>query len=262
MPDPPRFRSGHDVSIEVNLDAGIPMALLSSPSHRTHIERSSRTRARVRLVAEDEILNDDFVLQWSVASAEPVVGLLAHRTAVDGFFTLLVQPRGVVSVNEAAPKEVVFVLDTSGSMSGVPIETSKQFIRAALSNLGPRDTFNLIRFAGSASIFSREPLFNDGVSVANALDWVKGLTGGGGTEMLQGFRAAFERPPDPDRIRIVIFLTDGHIGDEAGILEAIAGVVGEARIFTLGIGMSVNHYLLDRMADLGRGAYTSVPAND
>jgi Ca-activated chloride channel family protein len=258
----PSFRSGHDVAIRVALDAGVPIASLSCPSQRTLIERSGASAARVRLAPDDSIPNKDFILRWNVSSAEPAVGLLAHRSEIDGFFTLLVQPKGEIDVDEATPKEIVFVLDSSGSMSGLPLMASKRFIRQALSNLGSRDTFNLIRFSSGASTFSPEPLFNDMTSIERALEWVEQLRSRGGTEMLKGFRAAFALPPDPDRIRIVIFLTDGYIGNEHQILAAIAEVVGEARIFTLGIGSSVNHYLLDRMARLGSGAYTFVSPTD
>jgi len=254
----PHLRSGHDVEIEVRLEAGVAIQDLSSPSHRILNERPTATSALVRLAPGDTIPNKDFMLRWNVSSERPAVGLLTHRDGVDGFFTMLVQPKGEVTAQEAAPKEIILVMDTSGSMSGIPIESSKRFVKMALGSLGPRDTFNLIRFAGSAETFSAEPLPNDDASIRRAVKWVKKLTGGGGTEMLTGFRAAFARPADPDRMRMVVFLTDGYIGNDSQILEAVGAVVGDARIFSLGIGSSVNHYLLDRMAELGRGAYVFI----
>jgi Ca-activated chloride channel family protein len=254
----PGFRSGHDVEIEIRIDAGVPIADVLSVSHRIQTELHSTVSAVVRLAPGDTIPNKDFILRWSVSAEKPAVGLLAHRNGVDGFFTLLVQPKGEVSAEEAMPKEIIFVLDTSGSMSGIPIESSKRFIKLALKHLGPRDTFNLIRFAGGAATFSKEPLPNDDRSVQRAFGWIENLRGAGGTEMLAGFRAAFARPADPNRMRIVIFATDGHIGNEHQILAAIGEVVDEARIFALGIGSSVNHYLLDRMAEVGQGAYVFI----
>jgi Ca-activated chloride channel family protein len=254
----PGYRSGHDVDVMVELDAGVPVGSIASPSHRIAVERLSPASARVALEPGDTIPNNDFILRWNVSSERPAVGLLAHRSGLDGFFALLVQPKGEIDALEAAPKEIVFVLDTSGSMSGPPIEASKRFIRQALRNLGPRDTFNLVRFAGDATTFSEQPRPNEDASIRAAQQWIQELRGEGGTEMLAGFRNAFALAPDPDRIRLVIFLTDGYIGNEHEILGAIAEVLGDARIFTLGIGSSVNHYLLDRMALLGRGAYTYV----
>ena len=254
----PEVRSGHDVEISVVLDAGVPIANLASPSHRIAVERPTPSTARVSLAPDDRIPNKDFMLRWSVSSDRPSVGLLAHREGDDGFFTLLVQPKGTIGPDEAAPKEMVLVLDTSGSMEGIPIEASKRFAREALSSLGPRDTFNLVRFASGAEVFSKEPLPSDRASVDRGRAWIEALSGGGGTEMLTGLKAAFERPADPNRLRMVVFLTDGFIGDENRILAEISRVAGDARIYTVGIGSSVNHYVLDRMAALGRGTYVFV----
>ena len=255
---PPGMRSGHDVSIEVSLDAGVPISNLTSPSHRIVSEARSVSKAFVRLADGDAIPNKDFLLRWSVSSERPAVGLLAHRDGLDGFFTLLVQPKGEIDAAEATPKEIVFVLDTSGSMYGVPLEASKKLVAKALHALGPKDTFNLIRFAGDNQIYSKTPLSNDESSIERAIKWFEGQQGGGGTELLNAMRAAFMVPPDPNRLRIVVFLTDGYVGNEPEILGEIGKVVGDARIYTIGIGSSVNHYLLDRMADLGRGAYVFV----
>jgi Ca-activated chloride channel family protein len=254
----PGTRSGHDVEIAVSIDAGVPLTAIESESHRVVVEKSGATGARVRLAPDDAIPNKDFLLRWSVSAERPAVGLLAHRDGTDGFFTLLVQPKGEVSAIEAAPKEITFVVDTSGSMEGVPLEASKRLVASALHELGPRDTFNVVRFSGDNEVYSKDPLPNDRTAIDAAVAWLAQQQGGGGTEMLPALRAAFARPADPDRVRLVDFFTDGYVGNEAEILSAIGGVLGEARIYTVGIGTSVNHYLLDRMADLGHGAYVFV----
>jgi Ca-activated chloride channel family protein len=247
-------RSGHDVAI----DAGVPLRDLVSPSHKVVVQATGATTARIELADGDAIPNKDFQLRWSVASDRPAVGLLAHRDGADGFFTLLVQPKGDVSAREATPKEIVFVIDTSGSMHGVPLDASKRFIAKALHELGPRDTFNLIRFSGDNEVFSETPLPNDSAEIERAIAWVNRQQGGGGTEMLAALTSAFARPKDPNRLRVVIFLTDGYVGNDDEILGAIRGVLGDARIDTVGIGSSVNRSLLDRMADLGRGAFVAI----
>lgn len=259
---PPGTRSGHDVAITVTIDAGVPISKIESPSHRIVVERPSPRTARVHLAKDDTIPNKDFMLRWDVASDRPAVGFLAHRDGLDGFFTLLVQPKGAVTTLEAAPKEITFVVDTSGSMSGTPIEASKRFVAKALHALGPRDTFNLIRFAGDNEVFRKDPLPNDDGDVDAAIAWLSAQRGGGGTEMLAALRAAFARPEDPNRLRVVVFLTDGEVGDDDRILAEIAKVLGDARIDTVGIGTSVNHSLLSRMADLGRGGYVYVRPDD
>jgi len=254
----PGTRSGHDVEIAVTIDAGVPLTKLESPSHRTVMRKTAANGATVRLADDDAIPNKDFMLRWSVASERPAVALLAHRDELDGFFTLLVQPKGDVGPAEAMPKEITFVVDTSGSMSGIPLEASKRFAAKALHALGPRDTFNLIRFAGDNEVYSKDPIPNDPEAVASAIAWLNRQQGGGGTELLAAIETAFARPADPNRLRVVVFLTDGYVGDDAQILAAVGKILGDARIYTVGIGTSVNHYLLDRMADLGRGAYVVV----
>ena len=254
----PEMRSGHDVDIDVTIDAGVPLTNLESPSHRTVVRKTSARGASVRLADGDTIPNKDFLLRWSVASERPALGFLAHRDGLDGFFTLLVQPKGEVGPAEAMPKEITFVIDTSGSMSGIPLEASKRLAAKALRALGPRDTFNLVRFAGDNEVYSKNALANDRASIESALAWLNRQQGGGGTEMLPALTSTFARPADPNRLRVVVFLTDGYVGNEPEILAAIGKVIGSARIYTIGIGSSVNHHLLESMADLGRGAYVFV----
>ena len=254
----PGTRSGHDVEIAVSLDAGVPIGEIGSSSHRIEVQRRDSTTASIRLAENDTIPNKDFLLRWSVSAKQPAVGLLAHRDGADGFFTLLVQPRGEVGPTEAAPKEIVFVVDTSGSMSGIPLDASKRLVARALHEMGPRDTFNVVRFSGDNEVFSPHPLPSDASSIESAIAWLNARQGGGGTEMLAAMRASFALPPDPNRMRIVVFFTDGYVGNDPEILGAIGKVVGSARIYTVGIGSSVNHYLLERMADLGHGAYVFV----
>jgi len=255
---PPGTRSGHDVEISVTIDAGVPLTNLESPSHKTVVKKTGTRGATVGLADDDAIPNKDFLLRWSVSSEKPSLGLLAHRDGVDGFFTLLVQPKGEVGPTEAMPKEITFVVDTSGSMSGTPLDASKRLAAKALHALGPRDTFNLIRFAGDNKVFSEDPLPNDRNAIEQALAWLNQQEGGSGTQLLPALEAAFARPADPNRVRVVVFLTDGFVGNDRQILTAIGKVIGDARIYTMGIGSSVNHHLLDRMADLGRGAYVFV----
>ncbi|MFQ5701669.1 MAG: VIT domain-containing protein, partial [Acidobacteriota bacterium] len=254
----PGFRTGHDIDLRVHLDAGVPIHAMASNSHEIEVVQTDPTRAVISLASHDTIPNKDFMLAWDVAADEPEVGILAHRVGDDGFFTLLIQPKAAIDEEEAAPKEIIFVLDESGSMSGLPIEMSKRFMRLALESMGPRDRFNIVRFAGAARVLSPAPLDNTDRNIRRALAAVERMTGSGGTMMLEGFRAALAQPRDPSLLRIVFFLTDGYIGNESQILDVVQDARGDARIFTLGIGSSVNHHLLREMADLGHGAYAYI----
>ncbi len=259
----PRFlkpgqRSGHDIRLSVRIQAGVPIRSLTSVSHGIQVTRDGASEAVVELTPADRIPNKDLMLKIGVAGEMPEVGVLAHRLDDDGFFALLVQPKAAIEPAEAAPKEILFVLDDSGSMSGAPIEMSKRFMRRALESLAVSDRFNIVRFAGEARVMAPEPLANTVDHVARGLAAVEEMRGDGGSEMILGFRAALAQSRDPACVRIVIFLTDGQIGHEQQIFDLIRRQRGDARIFTLGIGSSVNHYLLREMAELGRGAYEYV----
>jgi len=158
--------------------------------------------------------------------------------------------------------EMVFVLDCSGSMSGQPIAKSKEAVKRALRKLEPDDTFQVIEFSNSASQLGRDPVPATPENAQKAIRYVDSLRGGGGTMMIEGIKAALDFPHDPRRFRLVSFMTDGFIGNEAEILGEIHERLGDSRIFSFGIGTSVNRYLLDRMAKLGRGAVAYIGLND
>ncbi|HET6372539.1 MAG TPA: VIT domain-containing protein [Candidatus Polarisedimenticolia bacterium] len=254
----PGSRPGNDISVTLDLDAGVTIHSLMSESHEILVTRPGPTRARVTLAPGDTLPNKDLMLRWVVAGVMPEVGLLAHRAENEGFFALMIQPKAEIGADEAAPKEVIFVLDQSGSMSGLPIEMSKRFMRLALQTLGPQDRFNIVRFDSVATALARQPLANTQQNVSRGLEAIEAMKGSGGTEMLAGFDAALSQPRDARCIRIVFFLTDGYIGNEEDIFRVIRTRGGDARIFTLGVGSSVNHHLLRGMADLGHGSYQYV----
>jgi len=157
---------------------------------------------------------------------------------------------------------MVFVRDCSGSVSGAPIEQAKRAIPRCLGNLAPDDTFQVINFSTAASSLGPEPLSATSRNVRRGLAYVDHLNSEGGTMMLSGIRAALDFPHDPRRLRVVSFMTDGYIGNEAEILAAIRERLGTARILSFGVGTSVNRSLLERMAAFGRGAVAYVGRND
>jgi Ca-activated chloride channel family protein len=257
---PPGTRAGHDISLEVTLDAGVPIDTVTSASHEVTVERPNLRSAAVRLRDQAVIPNKDFTLRYDVAGAKIADAALAHSGARGGFFTLILQPPERPAAAEITPKELVFVLDTSGSMSGFPIEKAKETMRLALANLNPMDTFNLITFAGQTQILFPEPVAATRENLETAQKFLAGRSGGGGTEMMTAIRAALDSSDGQDHIRVVCFMTDGYVGND---MEIIAEVQKHqnARVFSFGIGGSVNRFLLDKMAELGRGEVEYVPLN-
>ena len=254
-------RAGHDISLSVTLDAGVPVQNVVSKSHQVESSMLSASSYRVSLADRKTIPNKDFVLKYEVAGAGIEDAVLTHRDQTGGYFSLILQPPEKVNAQEVTPKEIVFVLDTSGSMSGFPIEKAKEAMKMALEGLNPYDTFNLITFAGDTHILFEEPVPATEENLAKAQKFLQSREGSGGTEMMKAIKAALDPSDSQDHLRVVCFMTDGYIGNDMAILGEIQKHPN-ARIFSFGIGGSVNRYLLEKMAEEGRGEAEFVSLND
>src|SRR5947209_16425098 len=261
QPAPAGLRAGHDVSLQISLDAGVPIDGLSSKTHDVNIERPDDHRAQVTLKDLATIPNKDFILRYDVAGAKISDAVLTHATGTGGFFTLILQPPERVTVEDVTPKELVFVLDTSGSMSGFPIEKAKETMKLALDNLYPYDTFNLITFSGDEHILFPEPVPATKENLAKAQAFLETRQGGGGTEMMKAIKASMDPSDRQDHVRVVCFMTDGYVGNDMEIIGEVQKHPN-ARVFAFGIGGSVNRFLLDNMAKYGRGEVEYVALND
>ena len=250
MPD--GMRPGHDVSLEVAIDTGVPLEQITSELHEIEVDRDSSHQAVVRLKEKAAIPDRDFTLRFGVGGLQIADAVLAHRDERGGYFTLMLQPPNRVGAEDVTPKELVFVLDTSGSMSGLPIETAKRLMRLALDGLYEHDTFNLITFSGDTSVLFDKPVPATKENLRKAKRLLDGKRGDGGTEMMKAIRAALADSDAQDHIRIVCFLTDGEVGNDMEIINEVQRHP-KARVFSFGIGNSVNRFLLDKMAERGRG---------
>ncbi len=260
-PAPAGMRAGHDISLDVTLDAGVPIDALDSKTHEVVVERGNERSARVTLKDQETIPNKDFILRYDVAGKKIEDAVLTHSAGTGGFFTLILQPPESVTVADVTPKEIVFVLDTSGSMSGFPIEKAKESMKLALDNLYPYDTFNLITFAGDTHILFPQPVTATKENLAKAQEFLETRQGSGGTEMMKAIKASMDATDKQDHVRIVCFMTDGYVGNEMEIIGEVQSHPN-ARVFSFGIGSSVNRYLLDSMAKYGRGEVEYVGLND
>ena len=259
----PEERSAHDISFDVNVDAGVAIEELRS-SHKIKTHRPAENQAKVRLADERTIPNRDFLLEFRVAGETIKSTLLRHYDSEtgQGYFTMMVYPPAELGSLDRGPLELVFVIDCSGSMRGKPLQQAKAAISAALGMMDPGDTFQIIRFSDNASYFGDRPVAATRENVARARQYLDSLRGTGGTMMIEGIKAALDFPHDPERLRFVTFLTDGYIGNESDIIRAVHEQIGAARIFSFGVGSSVNRYLLERMAKEGRGAVAYLGPQD
>jgi Ca-activated chloride channel family protein len=262
----PSQRSGHDIGIRVAIETGgAPLGEVMSNSHVVRVEHPSGDepgRAVVTLTASDTIPNKDFVLRYTLAGDGVRSSAVSAATDSGSYFSMMLVPPSSFTSTPRRPLELVFVLDCSGSMSGEPLSQAKQAVQRALRRLGADDTFQIIRFSNNASTLGPAPLAANPANVRRGLEYLDSLNSEGGTMMIEGIRAALAFPHDPSRFRFVCFLTDGYIGNEDEILGEISRSLGPTRIFSFGIGSSVNRYLMESMARLGRGAVSYAAAGD
>jgi Ca-activated chloride channel homolog len=258
----PDERTAHDISLSVEIDAGVKIEEFECKTHQVTHETSAPEKLVVSLSPSDSLPNRDFVLRYRVAGGQVKSSLLVQHDERGGYFTLMLFPPKALASLQRQPLELVFVLDCSGSMSGRPIAEAKKAVAQALRLLQPGDSFQLISFSMTASQLGRRPLEATPENIQGGLQYLASLRGEGGTMMIEGIKAALDFPHDPQRLRFVCFLTDGYIGNEAEILAAIHDRLGPSRIFSFGIGSAVNRYLIDHMAKIGRGAVAYLGPRD
>ncbi|MEP6901476.1 MAG: TonB-dependent receptor [Actinomycetota bacterium] len=254
-------RPGHTISMEIKLDAGVSIETVASNTHLIEAQQFSASQFVVKLRDENEIPNRDFVLKYKTAGVKIEDAILTHKNANGGFFTMILQPPDKVFPADTMPKEIVFVMDTSGSMDGFPIKKAKEAMNLTLDNLNPNDTFNLITFAGDTRILFDNPIAATKENLEKAKKWLSNTDSGGGTEMMTAIRAALAPSDSQSHVRVVCFMTDGQVGNEAEIIAEVQKHPN-ARVFAFGIGDSVNHYLLDEISREGRGDVEYVGLKD
>ena len=240
------------VEISLLLLPGLPIDAPSSGTHPIQVALQPDQAYQITLT-QRTIPNKDFVLRYTVAADLVRTALLSSR---DGDFETavitLLPPRFETSITPAA-REFVFVIDRSGSMQGKPIVQAKNALRACIRALNGTDTFAIQAFDDSLEWFTARPLTVTQDHVNRADRWLDQIDGRGGTEILPAIDAALTLPPDAERQRYVVFLTDGAVSAEESALRKINKQLGQARVFSFGIGPSVNRYLLAKLAQMGRG---------
>lgn len=259
---PESVHSAADVDITVSLVPGAAFDDVATRSHRIVTGLDGEGARLVALDEDDRRPNKDFVLSWAPAGVQPTAHALTETDRGEQYVMMMVQPPAQVDAKLVRPKEMVFLIDVSGSMGGQPLDTAKALVNEALEHMGPEDTFQLIAFAGDTELMSPQPLINTRANIDAAKRWLGGMSGGGGTEMMKGIYAALAPPADPKRLRMVVFCTDGYIGNEEEILQATRKYRDQARVFGFGIGGSVNRYLIEGMGREGRGASDVVGFNE
>ncbi len=259
--DPDKASKVNPVSIKVTLNAGFALGDVTSAHHKIALTNTGEQTATLTLADGSVPADKDFELVWKpkVASV-PQTALFYETVAGSDYLLAMVTPPTLDAAPKLLPRELIFVIDNSGSMAGNSIAQAKQSLLFAIERLRPGDKFNVIRFDDTM-----ETLFDTAVdatseNLAVAKHFVSRLDAQGGTEMLPALKAALKdaAPSDTSRLRQVVFLTDGAVGNEAELFKAIADDLGRSRLFTVGIGSAPNSYFMRRAAETGRGTFTHI----
>ena len=256
-----------DVQIDVDLKTTSPLQAVYSPTHKITVGKNGDKQASVHYAEENILPHKDFILYYSVLPEEMGMTLLTYKAAgEDGFFLLIVSPN-VKEEETVIAKDLVFVLDTSGSMSGEKIVQAKAALNFVLQNLNPEDRFAVVSFSDYPRAQSNELLQVSTKARQEATDWVRKLDANGGTNIDEALVTALSLFEENNHPHYVIFLTDGEptVGktDPLSIITdaSNANVVG-ARIFSFGVGYDVNTLLLDRLSQENHGTTVYVAPDE
>jgi Ca-activated chloride channel homolog len=251
----PGVRSGHDIKVSVEIDAGNEITDVRSISHQVIAQSDQTSKVNVKLAEGDTILNKDLILRYRVAGSELQSTVLTTSSDRGGHFATYLIPALDYRADEIVPKDVVFLMDTSGSQSGDPLVKSQELMRRFINGLNPDDTFTIIDFANSTRQLSSTPLRNTASNRQKALDYINQLQANGGTELLNGIDTVMNYPsPSEGRIRSIVLLTDGYIGNDNEVIAEVQKRIKPGnRLYAFGVGSSVNRFLLNRLGEVGRG---------
>ncbi|MBW0147829.1 marine proteobacterial sortase target protein [Marinobacter arenosus] len=255
--------SSHRASIRMTIDAGLPLARVVSPTHRLET-RLDGQNVEVQPEQGKLLMNRDFVVRWRpLAGQEPTAAVFHQRWQEQDYLLAMIVPgTGTAPV---LPRELVFVIDTSGSMAGESIRQARTALQRGLDTLKPNDRFNIIQFNNQTHALFMQPVPADGNNLARARRYVDGLNADGGTEMAPALDLALNTPAigrddeaAAERVRQVVFITDGAVGNEAALFAQIRQQLGRQRLFTVGIGSAPNLHFMREAARWGRGLYTAI----
>lgn len=247
-------------NITVNLSAGVPISEVTCKSHEIISRQIRPSEMQICLADSDDYAgNRDFILKYKLSGEEIKSGLVLTGGQAEGsqeqenFFMLTIQPPERFEPEDIVPREYIFVLDISGSMSGYPLDTAKELISDLVTGLGENDVFNLVLFHNDVTLLSRESLQASAQNVEKAKDLIDNAKSGGGTALLAALKKATAIPKQEDYARSVVIITDGYVSNDREIVDYVSENMDDASFFSFGIGSSVNDYLIKQIAGCGLG---------
>ncbi len=247
------------ISLSIELNAGFPLTELSSPYHAIQTSQHNGIH-HITLADEQSYADRDFELSWTPQAGQaPRAALFTEQQGTELYHLLMVLPPQLEQGSrQRLPREVIYIIDTSGSMSGTSIQQARQALLLALGRLQSSDSFNVIAFnSTTAQLFSQaQPASSHNLQAAGA--YVKSLRANGGTNMRPALEAALQNHDETSSLRQIVFLTDGSVGNESALFSLIHQGLGQSRLFTIGIGSAPNSHFMSKAAQFGRGTFTYI----
>jgi Ca-activated chloride channel family protein len=249
----------HKASLHASVNAGMPLEIIASRYHPVNVAETNG-RYAVTLAGRRVPTDHDFELLWRpVASSSPRAMAFTETVRGEPYHLLMVVPPDIgESASFRMPRELIFIVDTSGSMHGVSIEQAKRALQRALDGLQPEDRFNVIEFNSRSNPLFASSVPADALAVNDAKTFVRQLQANGGTNMRPALQYALRSAASESHLRQIIFVTDGAVGNEDGLFELIETSLGKARLFTVGIGSAPNSWFMRKAAEVGRGTFTII----
>ena len=252
------------VTMKINLKAGFDTESVNSTYHPILVTEVDELTKQIRFNENHPIVqaDRDFELTWKAnKSLQPELALFTQKMDDDYYLMLMATPpKDEFFADNNTPRELIFIIDSSGSMHGMSMRQAKEALVLALSRLRPTDRFNIIDFDDRT-----RPLFESAIPAIDrsknyAYDFIRGLDADGGTQALDAVKYALgSRDSKSEQyLRQIVFLTDGQVGNETRIFKTVERKIGTDRFFSVGIGSAPNSFLMTKLADFGRGAYTYI----
>lgn len=243
-----------EYDIDVTVSSAVPITSLASSSHSIDIGWTENTSAHITLAdPSDYAGNRDFILDYKLTGDEIGTGLIVNKGENENVFMLMIQPPERYELEEIPPREYIFVLDVSGSMSGFPLNTAKKLINNLVSGLRETDTFNLILFSGTSYKMANRSVPATEENIKKAVKMISEQKGAGGTEISAALEDALSTPADKDVARNIVIISDGYVYGEAEVFKIVNENMNKAEFFSFGIGRAVNRNLIEGIATIGQG---------
>ncbi len=244
----------YNFDIKVKLETGIPISRVWCDSHKVIVKNINQSAVEVSLEPEQKNKgNKDFILRYNLQGDAIQSGILMYPGKKENFFLVMMEPPKRVDPKDIPPREYVFVIDVSGSMHGFPLKITKKLIKQLLESLRSEDYFNILFFSGGSKVLSETPIQATKGNIQKAMDMLDKVEGGGGTQILQALERTVKLPKKEGMSRIVVIATDGYVSVEKKTFDIITEKMNEMNVFSFGIGTSVNRYLIEGMARVGKG---------